>query len=274
MGIGPDVRRVIHWGRPVRSDVLPGGGARRSRWGARRVSFSEGIRLRGASTTLPCAATWRPGHAGAACCSSTSAKRTCAAPGATGAGWGIVYSAPCEHHVLRTTSPEGFMPRSIAAFLLAPLLLLACGDPDSPSVTRLSTDAPEYTLARTSSVYQGNVTLSFTNANTFAVTIPGCGGLWPVSLERRRPIDGGWEFAAWLGPYTKCLEETTVRTDATVNKVVMLTFPDASFAGEYRVGLGVWTAPNGVSWNSSHPTRSPCWRVPRRAGAWGRVLDE
>ena len=137
------------------------------------------------------------------------------------------------------------MPRCITAFFLTPLLLLACSDPDSPTVTNLSTDAPEYTLTTTSSGYLGSVTLSFTNANSFPVTIPGCGGLWPASLERRRPTDGVWVYAAWLGPYTKCLEETVVPTGATRRKVVALTFPESSFAGEYRVVLEVWTTPDG-----------------------------
>ena len=96
------------------------------------------------------------------------------------------------------------MPRSITAFLASLLLLPACGDPDAPTVTSLSTDAPQYTLTPTSSVYRGNVTLSFTNANSFPVTIPGCSGLWSASLERKRATDGVWEYAAWLGPFTKC----------------------------------------------------------------------
>lgn len=134
------------------------------------------------------------------------------------------------------------MPRCITAFLLTPLLLLACGDPDSPTVTRLSTDAPQYTLTTTSSGYEGRLALAFTNANSFPVIIPGCLGLWVAWLEKRRPTDGVWVHAASLGPYAKCLEETVVPAGTTRRKVVALTFPESSFAGEYRVILEVWTA--------------------------------
>lgn len=137
------------------------------------------------------------------------------------------------------------MPRSMTGFLVSLLLLPACGDPDSPTVTRLSTDAPEYTLTATPSGYVGRVTLSFSNANNFPVTIPGCGGLWQAWLERRPPTDGVWVYAASLGPYAKCLEETVVPAGATRSKVVALTFPESSFAGEYRVVLVVWTTPDG-----------------------------
>jgi hypothetical protein len=83
--------------------------------------------------------------------------------------------------------------------------------------------------------------LAYTNANSFPVIIPGCLGLWVAGLEKRRP-DGVWVYAVSLGPYAKCLEETVVPAGATRRKVVALTFPESSFAGEYRVILEVWTA--------------------------------
>ena len=126
------------------------------------------------------------------------------------------------------------MPRCITAFLLTPLLLLACSDPASPTVTRLLTDAPEYTLTKTSFGYRGSVTLSFTNANSFPVTISYCWE-WPTSLERRQPTNGVWVHAAWLGGYAKCLMETVVPAGSTRSKIVVLAFPDSSFASEYRV---------------------------------------
>jgi hypothetical protein len=135
-------------------------------------------------------------------------------------------------------SREGFMPRCTTAFLFMPLLLLACGDPDSPTVTRLSTDAPDYTLTKTSFGYRGSVTLSFTNANSFPVTISYCLE-WPASLERRRPTDGVWVYAAWLGGGAKCLQQTVVPAGGTRSKDALLTFPDSSFAGEYRVVMDV-----------------------------------
>ena len=129
------------------------------------------------------------------------------------------------------------MPRSMTAFLASLLLLPACalfnGD------TRLSTDKPAYTLTPTSSGYGGSVTLSFTNGNmSDAVGLPGCGG-WSAWLERRRPSDGAWEHVAWLGSSLKCAGTQVVRAGETVSQVVSVAFPDASFAGEYRVVLDV-----------------------------------
>jgi hypothetical protein len=134
------------------------------------------------------------------------------------------------------------MPRCITAFLLTPLLLLACSNPFGPTVTRLYTDSPEYTLTKTSFGYGGNVTLSFSNANDFAVSIPEyCSGAWAASLELRRPSDGVWVYAKWLGDGTKCGSLRTVPAGATIRRVVALGFPDPSFAGDYRVVMDTKT---------------------------------
>ena len=140
------------------------------------------------------------------------------------------------------------MPRCMTAFVLALPLLLAC-DIFSPADTRLLTDAPEYKLTTTPSGSYGNVTLSFTNGNSSSVTIRGC-SLWPASLERRRSTDGVWEYASWLGGGAKCLEDFVVRGGATVREVVVLSFPDASFAGEYRVVMDVGEKPEKVTSNT------------------------
>ena len=134
------------------------------------------------------------------------------------------------------------MPRYITAFLVSPLLFLACSDPASPTVTRLSTDAVEYTITKTPLGYGGNVTLSFTNANGFAVGIPrDCSGNWRASLERRQPTDGVWVYATYLADLTKCAaDDLVVPAGATGQRVVALRFfPAPPLAGEYRVVMDV-----------------------------------
>jgi hypothetical protein len=143
------------------------------------------------------------------------------------------------------------MPRCITAFLLTPLLLLACGDPDSPKVTRVWTDAPGYTLTTTSYGYEGRLGLSFTNANSFPVAIHTCSEEWSGVLERRRPTDGVWIYAMSFGDHLKCAGGIGVPAGATLRKVVVFgcyslrfcssQFPD-SIAGEYRVVLGMTSA--------------------------------
>jgi hypothetical protein len=132
------------------------------------------------------------------------------------------------------------MTRYIPAFLVMPLLLLACSDSASQTVTRLSTDAPAYTLTRTSSGYEGRVTLSFTNGNRVAVTIGSCSvPEWRGWLERRRPTDGVWEAAAAFGDNLKCGGGVDVPAGATVRRVVKLGFGESPIAGEYRVVVEV-----------------------------------
>jgi hypothetical protein len=142
------------------------------------------------------------------------------------------------------------MTRCIPAFLLTPLLLLACGDLFSPKVTRVWTDAHEYTLTTTSYGYEGRLALSFTNANSFPVTIPGCGSDWGGALERRRPTDGVWVYALGFGSHAKCAGGSVVPPGATRRQVVRFgcsvgfcpyysQFPESPIAGEYRVVLGV-----------------------------------
>ncbi len=129
------------------------------------------------------------------------------------------------------------MPRFMTAFVVALPLLVAC-NLFSPKDTHLWADAPHYTLTPTSSGYGGQATLSFSNANSFAVIIPGCGA-WGAWLERRRATDGVWEHAAWLGSYLKCGGETNVGPGATVHEVVPLALSDPSLAGAYRVTMDV-----------------------------------
>jgi hypothetical protein len=140
------------------------------------------------------------------------------------------------------------MRRSIIAFL-APLLLLACGDPDSPTVTRLSTNAAKYTLTTTAYGYEARIALSYSNANTFEVPIHSCTGGWSGWLERRRPTDGVWVYAVFFGDVMKCGGEIVVPAGATVRQVIDVrgcsstsNCPDPSqflLAGEYRALLGV-----------------------------------
>lgn len=150
------------------------------------------------------------------------------------------------------------MPRCMTVFVLSLPLLLACGDPDSPTITRVWTDAPEYTLTTTSFGYKGHLALFFSNANSFPVTIGSCSQelVWRGYVEMRRPTDGVWVYAMHLGDILKCGGGMPVRAGATVDQGVEIRFGDCGsincsyysqlpvspIAGEYRVVLEVWNS--------------------------------
>jgi hypothetical protein len=150
------------------------------------------------------------------------------------------------------------MPRCMTAFVLSLPLLLACGDPDSPTVTRVWTDVPEYTLTTTSYGYEGRLLLFFTNANSFPVTIGSCSADWRGYVEMRRPADGVWVYAMHLGDILKCAGGISVPAGATLRQGVEIRFGDchpslncsyysqfpvSPITGDYRVVLEVSALP-------------------------------
>jgi hypothetical protein len=148
------------------------------------------------------------------------------------------------------------MARLIPAFLLTPLLVLACDDLGSPKVTRVWTDAAEYMLTTTSAGYTGHIVLSFSNANSYPVTIYTCSELWRGWLERQRPTDGVWVAALGFGDRLKCGGGISIPAGATRRNVIEVAdcsfmsncpfdskFAVSPIAGEYRIVMEVDAPP-------------------------------